>query len=312
MPHRPVLAFVLGNPNYCSVEDLLRDADVAMYRAKEAGRTCYEIFDHQMHLEALQLLQLESDLRQALLQDEFILYYQPIISLSTGKLVGFEALIRWRHPSGKLVYPKEFLPIAEENGLILEIGDWVLQAVLSQLKTWEKKKEKDISGLEISINLSGKQLYSNRLIQKIDQITSEIEIDAHRLRFELTESILIENTDDVKNVLESIKERNIQLSIDDFGTGFSCMSYLHQFPIDCLKLDKSFVENMDSDKDSTAIVKGIISLAKNLNMGVVAEGVEDRSQLTLLQEIGCDCAQGYFFSSALTPESAQKWLAGLF
>ena len=302
------IGIVLGSPNYCSSDELLRDADVAMYRAKEAGRAQYEIFDRHMHLEVLQQLQLESELRQALLKNEFVIHYQPIMDLSTGKPVGFEALIRWQHPSGKLVSPNEFIPIAEENGLILEIGDWVLQASLSQLIAWEKKLQKDISRLEISVNISGNQLYSNCLIQKIDQALSKIGVAAHRLKLELTERVLIEKTDTVQNVLESIKERYIQLSIDDFGTGFSCMGYLNQFPINYLKIDKSFVRNMKADVSSLAIVKAIIALANNLNMGVIAEGVEEQSQLKLLQEIGCDYAQGYLFSKPLDPEAAQEWL----
>ena len=302
------IGIVLGSPSYCYGEELLRDADVAMYRAKEAGRAQYEIFDSQMHLEVLQQLQLESELRQAVLKDEFVLHYQPIMDLYTGKPMGFEALIRWQHPSGKVVSPNKFIPLAEENGLIFEIEEWVLHAALSQLKAWEKKLEKDISRLEISVNISGKQLYSNSLIPNIDQALSRIGVDAHHLKLELTESVLIENTDAVKNVLESIKERNIQLSIDDFGTGFSCMGYLNQFPINYLKIDKSFVRNITSDLGSLAIVKAIIALAKNLNMEIIAEGVEEQLQLTLLQEIGCDYAQGYFFSKPLDPEAAQEWL----
>ncbi len=302
------IGIVLGSPSYCSGDELLRDADIAMYRAKEAGRARYEIFDRQMHLEVLQRLQLESELRQAVLKNEFVLHYQPIVDLSTGEPLGFEALIRWQHPSGMLLSPNEFIPLTEENGLILEIGDWVLHAALSQLQAWEKKLEPDLSKLEVSVNISGKQLDSHSLVQKIDQTLSKMGIDAHRLKLELTESVLIENTDVVKNVLESIKERNIQLSIDDFGTGFSCMGYLNQFPINYLKIDKSFVRNIKADVGSLAIVKATIALAKNLNMGVIAEGVEEQSQLTLLREIGCDCAQGYLFSEPLDPSAAQEWL----
>ncbi|MDJ0706222.1 MAG: EAL domain-containing protein [Leptolyngbyaceae cyanobacterium MO_188.B28] len=302
------IGIVFGNPSYGSGEELLRDADVAMYRAKESGRARYEIFDRQMHFEAIQLLQLESELRQAILQNEFIIHYQPIIYLPTGKLVGFEALIRWRHPSGKLIFPDEFIPIAEENGLILEIGDWVLKSALSQLKAWEEEFGRDISRIEIGVNISAKQLHSNQLIQKIDETLSQIGIGAHRLKLELTESILIENTDSITNVLTSIKGRDIQLSIDDFGKGFSCMSYLNQFPINRLKIDKSFVGNMNSDMGSLAIIKAIIALAKNLNLGVIAEGVEHQSQLASLQEIGCECAQGYYFSKPLAAESVQEWV----
>ncbi|MDJ0680221.1 MAG: EAL domain-containing protein [Xenococcaceae cyanobacterium MO_167.B52] len=304
------IGIVLGTSNYASSEDILRDADVAMYRAKESGRAKYEIFDRHMHLEVLQLLQLESELREAILQEQFVIYYQPIIDLSTEKTVGFEALIRWQHPSGKLISPNQFIPIAEENGLILQIGDWVLRSALSQLKTWDNKLKKDISSLEISVNISGKQLYSNSLIQKIDQALATFEIAPHRLKLELTESILIEKTDVVKNLLDGINKRNIQLSIDDFGTGFSCMGYLNQFPINHLKIDKSFIRNIQSNAGSLAIVKGIIALAKNLNMEVIAEGVEERSQLTLLQKIGCDYAQGYFFSKPLEAQAAEEWLVG--
>ena len=302
------IGIVIGHPEYCNGEELLRDADVAMYRAKEVGRAQYAIFDRQMHLEVLQQLQLESELRQAVLNDEFVLHYQPIIDLSTEKLVGFEALIRWQHPSGKLVFPDQFIPIAEENGLIVEIGNWVLQNALSQLRAWEQKLAKDLSKLEISINISGKQLYSQSLIQKIDQALSQTGIDGHCVKLELTETVLIEKTDTMKKVLESIRKRNIQLSIDDFGTGFSCMGYLNQFPINYLKIDKSFVTNIQSDVGSLAIIKAIIALSKNLNMKVIAEGVEEQSQLSLLREIDCDCAQGYLFSKPLDPESAQEWL----
>ena len=302
------IGIVLGSPTYCYGDELLRDADIAMYRAKEAGRAQYEIFDRQMHLEVLKQLQLESELRQAVLNNEFVLHYQPIMDLSTGKPSGFEALIRWQHPSGMLIYPNKFIPFTEENGLILEIGNWVLHAALFQLQAWEKKLEQDLSKLEISVNISGKQLYSHNLVQIIDHTLSKMGINAHRLKFELTESVLIENTDVVKNVLASIKERDIQLSIDDFGTGFSCMGYLNQFAINYLKIDKSFVRNMKVDVGSLAIVKAIIALAKNLNMEVIAEGVEEQSQLTLLREIGCDYAQGYFFSKPLDSEAAQQWL----
>ncbi len=302
------IGIVIGHPEYCNGEELLRDADVAMYRAKEAGRAQYAIFDRQMHLKVLQQLQLESELRQAVLNDEFVLHYQPIMDLSTAKLVGFEALIRWQHPSGKLIFPNQFIPIAEENGLILEIGNWVLHTALSHLKAWEQKLKKDLSKLEISINISGKQLYSKSLMQKIDQALSQTGIDGHCIKLELTETVLIEKTDTMKKVLESIRERNIQLSIDDFGTGFSCMGYLNQFPINYLKIDKSFVTNVNSDLGNLAIIKAIIALSKNLNMKVIAEGVEEQSQLSLLGELDCDCAQGYLFSKPLDPESAQEWL----
>ena len=302
------IGIVLGSSDYCHGEELLRDADVAMYRAKEAGRAQYEIFDRQMHLEVLQRLQLESELRQAVLNDEFILHYQPIMDLSTVRPLGFEALIRWQHPSGQLVSPNQFITLAEENGLILEIGDWVLHTALSQLKAWEQKLDKDLSKLEMSVNVSGKQLYSGNLIQRIDHALSQTGVDANCLKLELTESVLIDNTNSVKKVLESIRERNIKLSIDDFGTGFSCLGYLNQFPINYLKIDKSFVKNIHCDHGSLAIVKAIVALAKNLNMKVIAEGVEEQSQLISLQEIGCDYAQGYLFSKPLNPESAQEWL----
>ncbi|MEM9271961.1 MAG: EAL domain-containing protein [Cyanobacteria bacterium P01_F01_bin.143] len=301
------IGIVLGSPDYCYGEELLRDADVAMYRAKEAGRAQYEIFDRQMHFEVLQRLQLESELRQAVLNEEFILYYQPIMDLSTVRPLGFEALIRWQHPSGQLVSPNQFITLAEENGLIVEIGDWVLHNALAQLKTWEQKLDKDLSKLEMSVNVSGKQLYSGNLIQRIDHALSQTGVDANCLKLELTESVLID-TDSVKKVLESIRERDIKLSIDDFGTGFSCLGYLNQFPINYLKIDKSFVENIHCDHGSLAIVKAIIALAKNLNMKVIAEGVEEQSQLMSLQEIGCDYAQGYLFSKPLDPESTQEWL----
>jgi EAL domain-containing protein (putative c-di-GMP-specific phosphodiesterase class I) len=282
---------------------MLRDADIAMYRAKEMGKARYAIFDQRMYAQTLKLLKLESDLRQALDYQEFLLHYQPIISLITGELTGFEALIRWQHHKRGLVSPGEFIPIAEDTGLIVPLGEWVLREACRQMQTWQLKFPA-VPSLKISVNLASKQLREPNFIKQLDSILEETGLEGSCLRLEITETMLMDNFKDTLDVLFSIRERNIQLSIDDFGQGYSSLSYIHRFPVDILKIDRAFVNRMNCDRENFEIVRTITTLAHTLGMAVVAEGVETAEQLQQLQTLGCEFGQGYFFSRPLDVPSA--------
>ena len=302
------IGIVLSSPYYHAGSELLRDADIAMYRAKEAGKARYEIFDRVMHAHAVEQLQLESDLRHAIAHQELIVNYQPIISLTTGKLTGFEALLRWKHPHRGFVSPAEFIPIAEETGLIVTIGQWILREACRQLHTWILQYQLS-NTLTISVNLSGKQLREPTLIKQIDQIIQETKLNSSCLKIELTESMLIDHVEAVISTMSHLRARSIHLSLDDFGTGFSCLSYLHRFPISTLKIDRSFVSRIGEENENLGIVKTIITLAHELGMDAIAKGVETQQQVNQLKALGCDQAQGYFFSQPLSSESAELFIA---
>ncbi|WP_416671909.1 EAL domain-containing response regulator [Egbenema bharatensis] len=300
------IGIVLGSVDYHRGVDLLRDADIAMYRAKESGRDRYEVFDKAMHQQALERLQLESDLRRALEQQEFVLHYQPIVELVTQRLVGFEALIRWQHPERGLVYPDTFIAVAEDSGLIVPMGTWVLQAVCQQLRIWQAVAGS--AALTVSINLVGKQLKSPNFVTQLDAILAETGLVGECLDLEITESTLLENTESIKTSLLQLRERGLQISIDDFGTGYSSLSYLHQFPINTLKIDRTFVQQMSHGKKDDSIVQTIITLAHTLHMEVVAEGIETTEQLDRLKALNCELGQGYLFARPLDQEQADHWV----
>lgn len=294
--------------DYDSPENLLRDADTAMYRAKSLGRARHEVFDTTMHLRAVALLQLENDLRRAIERQEFQIYYQPIVSLTTGRLDGFEALVRWQHPERGTISPADFIPVAEETGLIVPIGFWVLCNACRQLRDWQKRFSTQLR-LSVSVNLSSKQFSQPNLIEQIDQILRETSLNSCNLKLEITESVVMENAESATKMLLQLKALGVQLHIDDFGTGYSSLSYLHRFPIDQLKIDRSFVSRMGADDDSTEIVRAIVTLAQNLGMSVTAEGIETAEQLTQLREMQCEYGQGYFFSKPLTQVAAEALIA---
>jgi len=306
------------NPHYCILsadddqpQDLLRAADTAMYYAKVQGRAGYAVFDPVMHTRAVDRLQLETDLRRAIAADEFQLYYQPIVSLSTGKISGFEALVRWFHPTRGMVSPSEFIPVAEDTGLIVPIGALVLQEACRQLRVWQLKYPDFTDDLTISVNLSSVQFRQSGLIEQIDEILQETGLDPSFLKLEITESTIMENADSAKALLEQLKARNILLCIDDFGTGYSSLSYLHRWPIDTLKIDRSFVNGIGIEAHSREIIWTIVTLAGNLGMEVVAEGVETEQQLTQLRLLKREChyGQGYLFSRPVDSEAAVKLFA---
>ncbi len=289
---------------YQDPESLLRDADTAMYRAKALGRGRYEVFDQAMYGEVLARLELENDLPRAINSEELILYYQPIVSLKTGKIKSFEALARWFHPSRGLISPEQFIPVAEETGLIFPLGIWVLRKACHQLYHWQQRKIVDKS-IGVSVNLSAKQLEQQDLIQHIDNILAQTGLDSQCLTLEITESAIMNRADLAIEILRQLKERQIKLSIDDFGTGYSSLSYLHRFPADTLKIDRSFVSCLGENQ---GIATTIISLAEQLHMNVVAEGIETSQQKEILQELGCELGQGYFFAKPLAPGMGSKKL----
>jgi diguanylate cyclase (GGDEF)-like protein/PAS domain S-box-containing protein len=287
-------------------EDLLRDADLAMYRAKTQGRGRYEIFHPRMYTSAVALLEMETDLRRAVERQELKLHYQPIVSLRTNRLVGFEALIRWQHPQQGLVSPDKFVPIAEETGLIASIGNWILQESCTQMRQWQKQFP-EWRALTVNVNLSSKQ-FTPHLVEQVRQILQETELDAQYLKLEITESALMGNANSAIATLTQLKQLGIQLAIDDFGTGYSSLSYLHRFPIDTLKVDRSFINKVDVDGEQLAIVRTIITLAWNLGMEVVAEGVETPKQLAQLRSLRCEYAQGYLFSKPCDAKAIETLL----
>ena len=290
--------------HYQQGAELLRDADIAMYRAKEQGKARYEIFDRAMYAEAIERLQIENDLHQALIGQEFHLNYQPIISLDTGKIIGFEALLRWVHPERGSISPAKFIPIAEETGLIVPIGEWVLYTACTQMKQWQAKFSHPPA--KISINLSFKQLREPDFLEKIDRLLAETEIAGESLNLELTESMLMDNVEELIFVLGQLRARNIRLSIDDFGTGYSSLSYLHRFPIDYLKVDRAFVSSIGAGGKPRQIAATIISLAHQLGIKAIAEGVETHTHLRHLQALNCEEAQGYLFSKPLDLVAAES------
>jgi diguanylate cyclase (GGDEF)-like protein len=302
------IGIVIGNYEYNEPEHLLRDADTAMYRAKALGKGQYHLFDPVMHTAALQRLQLETDLRRGIEQEELVVHYQPIICLNTGKIAGFEALVRWRHPKRGLVAPNLFIPIAEETGLITAIGHWVLSESCHQLRTWQKQDLID-PNLFVSVNLSVKQFAQTNLLEQIDQVLDHSQLHPDCLKLEITESAIMDNHRDIATILKELRKRHILMSIDDFGTGYSSLSYLHSFPVDTLKIDKSFVQRLNLESENIGLIPVIISLAKTMNMNVVAEGIELVEQLEILRELDCGFGQGYFFAKPLPAEQLIKFLS---
>lgn len=302
------IGIALSSHGYEKPEDILRDADLTMYSAKERGKARYEVFDRSMHTRAIQRLHLENDLRRGIEREEFTVYYQPITSLSTGKISGFEALARWNHPKRGFISPGEFIPIAEETGLIIPLGNWLMEEACQQLRTWQIKYP-EYTPITISVNLSGKQLRESNLIEYIDRILAKTQLPSNTLKLEITESILMENLDAATQTLIELRKRKIKLSIDDFGTGYSSLSYLHRFPVDTLKIDRSFINEIKSGQENSAIVKAIVTLAHMMNMDVVAEGIENTAQLDQLKLLNCEHGQGYYFSRPLSREEAEKLIA---
>lgn len=295
---------------YNSPIDVLRDAGIAMSLAKQAGKGRYEVLTPQNKTRAIARLQLENDLRQAIEREEFYLEYQPIYSLSTGQLQGFEALVRWNHPSRGRVAPAEFIPTVEEIGLIDRLGFWVLQEATRQLSKWQHEFPHH-SLLVMNVNLSAKQLKQIKLLKQIDSLFSELGLPPNCLKLEITESSFLKTSSEEINMLHQLRQKGIGLCIDDFGTGYSSLSRLHNFPVNTIKVDRSFVNRLGTGSGETEIVQTIVNLAHNLGLDLVAEGIETPEQLQKLQELGYELGQGYLFSKPLNCQRARQLLSNV-
>jgi diguanylate cyclase (GGDEF)-like protein/PAS domain S-box-containing protein len=303
------IGIALSNSSYEQAEDILRDADTAMYRAKSLGKGRYEVFDADMRARVMARLQLETDLRHALERGEFRNFYQPIVALASGDIAGFEALLRWQHPTRGLLAPIEFIPVAEETGLIRELGWWNLREACRQISVWRASFIAH-PYLTISVNLSAKQFLQPNLVEDIGKLLVELQVPPEALRLEITESTVMADPSAAVEMLEKIKSLGIHLAIDDFGTGYSSLSYLHRFPLDTLKIDRSFISGMGDQGEGIEIARTILPMANNLRLDVVAEGIETVQQVSLLKKLQCKYGQGYYFSKPLSAEGITTLLAG--
>jgi len=299
------IGIALSSPRYEHAEDILRDAGTAMARAKTLGKSRHEIFDQSMHQRAVAMLELETELRRALERKEFRVVYQPIVSLQDGALKGFEALLRWESPVRGTVLPVEFIAFAEETGLIHPIGSWVLREACQEMRGWLADDGLNTRRLWMSVNLSSKQFLQPGLLREIDEVMREARLDAHRLKLEITESALMQDPDSAAAMLRELRGQGYGLCIDDFGTGYSSLSYLLRFPIDTLKIDRTFIAGLDRAGQNQELVRMIVALARNLSMEVIAEGVETEAQRIRLEALGCDQAQGFLFSKPLDGQAAR-------
>ncbi len=301
------IGIVTSDSGYDSADEMLRDADTAMYRAKSAGRARHQLFDRAMHDEAVIRLELENDLRRALQLEQFRLVYQPIIDLRTGLAVGLEALIRWEHPDRGVISPIDFIPVAEETGLIVPIGGWVLLEACQQIKKWQEQFPCE-SPLCMNVNVSKRQFTQTDFVETIQHMLTMARIQPHTLKLEITETAIMDNLKELNPVLQRLRSCGVLLCIDDFGTGHSSLSCLHEFSVDVLKIDRAFLDNMRETREYAAVTHAIVTLAQNLGMDVVAEGVETPEQVAQLQALDADYAQGYYFAKPLSVEDAATFL----
>jgi diguanylate cyclase (GGDEF)-like protein/PAS domain S-box-containing protein len=302
------IGIALSSSGYSRHDDMLRDAYTALYRAKAAGRARHEVFDAEMHRRAVDQLQLETDLRRAIERQEWLVYYQPIIDLQARRLAGFEALARWRHPCRGLVMPDVFIPTAEETGLIRPLGMWVLREACRQMRAWHDQYQ-HLPPLGIAVNLSPRQISQIDLPSQVRGVLEETGLPASSLTLEITESTLMQSMQAGAAILQELHEMNVHLDVDDFGTGYSSLAYLQSFPVQTLKVDRSFIRCMHSGPQQSEIVRAIVGLAHNLGMDVTAEGVETPEQLQSLSALNCRRAQGFYFSRPMPAEDAEKLIA---
>jgi len=304
------IGIAVSATGYDEAEEVMRDADTALNRAKAQGKARYQIFDPAMHEEAVTRIKIESLLRKGLEHEQFRNFYQPIVSLDTRRVVGFEVLVRLQQDDHTLITPGDFIAVAEETGIILPLGLWILREACHQMRTWQMQFS-DRCPKTISVNLSAKFFVRPDLIERIDEILRESGLEPQNLRLEITESQIIDNVESAVQVLSQLKAKGIHLSMDDFGTGYSSLSYLHRLPFDTLKIDRSFISQLGPSGENSEIIRTIVLLARNLGLDVVAEGVETAEQLTQLQAIGCEYGQGYFFARPLDAQSAGTFVGGI-
>ena len=309
--HRLVVSasvgLLIGDHHYQEPASLLRDADTAMYRAKISGKGRYEIFDAKMHKEVVNRMQLEQELRTAIENREFMVVYQPIIEIESGRLKAFEALVRWRHPAHGIVSPAVFIDLAEETGLITQIGGQVIDEVCDTIADW-KANNLNVDHLQVSVNVSKRQIIEETLIERFLGSCQRTGIDASRLIIEVTESSVMADPDRVNDVLKNLRNTGFSIYMDDFGTGMSSLSSLHHMPVDAVKIDQSIVRHISVYRDNAAVVLSIVMLAHNLGLKVVAEGIEGTGQLAQLQAYDCDYGQGYLFSRPITKDRVLDWI----
>ena len=304
------IGIVLSSLGYHQSEDVVRDADIAMYTAKANGKNRYEIFDPTMRERIVERLELETELRQAFEQRKLIIHYQPIVSLKTGQINGFEALVRWNHPTRGILAPAEFIPMAEETGMIISIDRWVLREACRQMRLWQEQFPL-IPPLTVSVNLSGNQVAQPDLVEQIELILRETGLEARYLKLEITESTIMENNALTSEMFRRLRNLGVEVQIDDFGTGYSSLGYLHQFPVSALKIDRSFVSRMDPTSNNMEIAQTVVILAHDLGMETVAEGVETEQQLDQLKALSCEYGQGFLVSKPLSPEDVNILLANI-
>jgi len=303
------IGIALSSTGYDRPDELLRDADISMYRAKAAGKNRYEIFDRDMHRSAVALLRLEMDLRRAIQRNEFVMHYQPIIDLDPGRMVGFEGLVRWRHPERGLVAPADFIAVAEETGLIVPLGWWVLEESCRQISEWQARYPAE-PPLTVSVNVSGKLFMQEGMVDRIASIVEGNRLDPESLRLEITENVLLDHGDPALHKMAELRAMGVKLQVDDFGTGYSSINYLKRLPLEIIKIDREFVLDLFEEKNDE-IVKMVVSTARIFGLKTVAEGVETEETFEYLRKIGCDYYQGFLFSAAVAPEEIErKWLEG--
>jgi EAL domain-containing protein (putative c-di-GMP-specific phosphodiesterase class I) len=301
------IGIALSSSDLLSPEELLRRADIALYRAKRNGKAQSAIYANDMKADAIDRLLLEIDLRHAIERNELLLYYQPVVELASGKVVGVESLIRWRHPVRGIVLPTEFLPLAEENGMIIQIGLWALERACNQVKAWQDDPAISPT-LEVSVNLSARQFRQPDLVASVGKTLERTGLRASTLKLEITETVGMEDAEQTLLMLNELKDLGVHLALDDFGMGHSALSYLKRFPVDTLKLDRLFISGLGTDREDSAIVQASIKLAKAMGLSVTAEGVENRSQIEALYSLGCDCGQGFFFARPMPAFAMETYL----
>lgn len=301
------IGIALSQSNYELAEDIIRDADIAMYRAKSMGRAQYAIFDTTMYKEIATVQQIEADLRQAIIKQELEVYYQPIIEIAVLRLAGFEALVRWNHPQRGLVPPNDFIPIAEETGLIVEIDQWVLEQASHQMRAWLEKFD-FVEPVQVCVNMSTRKLHQSNFTEVVINTLNAADLAPHYLKLEITESSIMEDINTTTENLKRLVDYGVLTATDDFGTGYSSLSYLHRLPINSLKVDRSFITNIDTSHTDLEMARLITLLGHNMNMNVIAEGVETEAQLNVLRSINCDFAQGYFFSKPLPVTQIEQFI----
>lgn len=302
------LGIVIADHQYTKPENIFRDAELAIHKAKNSSSYDYKFFDTTLQNNALEILEIETDLRIALKRQEFYLNYQPIICLNSGKIKGFETLVRWNHPKKGFISPVKFIPVAEQTNLILPLGMWVLQQACQQIRIWQEYLNTQSEDFTISVNISAKQFEQEDFIEQLDNIILATGINIKYLKLELTETLLMNNAAIAERVFNQLKARQIQLAIDDFGTGYSSLSYLERFPVNTLKIDRSFVSRLNEKNQASTIVKATLDLAHNLGFNVVAEGVETKQQAKQLKDWGCELAQGYLYAKPLDQDMAWQFL----